>query len=78
MQRKPKPGDVHWFVPGRKRPIAYSTKATSDLIGYLAADGLTFTEAHAAIRFDDEVKAVVQCYIDRGFGDRRMSDLGVR
>lgn len=69
---------VQWFAPGVKRPIANTTPATSLLVGLLAEDGLTFNEAHAAILYDDEAKAAVQAFIDRGYGDTRMIDLGVR
>jgi hypothetical protein len=69
---------VLWFLPGRKRPIGTTTVATSNLIGLLAEDGLTFAEAHAEIRFDQDATDILQVYIDHGYGDARMSDLGVR
>lgn len=62
-------GDVHWHIPGRKKPIAYSTKATSDLIAVLAGDGGTIAEVQRRINYDMEAKAVLQAYIDRGYGD---------
>lgn len=76
-KRKSK-GDTMWLVPGKKRPIAYSTNATSYLIEILADEGLTFSEAKEHLIFDPEGRDVMQAYIDRGFGDTRMSDLGVR
>ena len=63
-------GDVSWHIPGRKRPIAYSTKATSDLIGVLAEDGGTIREVQSRINYDQEAKAVLQAYIDRGYGNQ--------
>ncbi|KQO98516.1 hypothetical protein [Leifsonia sp. Leaf264] len=71
-------GAVEWHVPGRKTPIAYSTTATSNLIGMLAADGLTFEQAHAAINYDDEAKAILTLYIERGHGETVMTEFGVR
>lgn len=71
-------GDVHWFVPGRKTPIAYSTQATSSLIGLLAEDGHTFSSARDRLTFDREGIAVVDEYITRGHGATKMADLGVR
>lgn len=70
-------GDTRWFVPGGKRPIAYSTNADSYLIEALAAEGLTFREAAWTIRYSPEAKAVCEAYIDRGYGDTEMRDLGV-
>lgn len=67
-----------WFAPGLKRPIAKSTAATSLLIGLLAEDGLTFNEALGELRYDPDGRAVVTAYIERGYGDTRMTDLGVR
>lgn len=62
-------GDVQWHIPGRKKPIAYSTKATSDLIAVLAEEGGTIAEVQRKINFDEDAKAVLQAYIDRGYGD---------
>lgn len=62
-------GDVAWYIPGQKRPIAYSTKATSDLISVLAKDGGTISELRRKINYDAEAKAVLQAYIDRGYGN---------
>lgn len=62
-------GDVQWHIPGRKKPIAYSTKATSDLIAVLAEEGGTIAEVQRRINFDKDAKAVLQAYIDRGYGD---------
>ena len=62
-------GDVEWHIPGRKTPIAYSTKATSDLIAVLAEQGGTIREVQSRINYDQEAKVVLQAYIDRGYGD---------
>lgn len=62
-------GDVQWTIPGQKRPIAYSTRATSDLIAVLSEQGGTICEVQSRINYDPEAKAVLQAYIDRGYGD---------
>lgn len=62
-------GDVRWHIPGRKKPIAYSTIATNDLIVLLSEDGGTISEVQRKINYDAEAKAVLQAYIDRGYGD---------
>ncbi len=62
-------GDVQWFVPNRKRPIAYSTVATSDLIGVLAEDFETIQDVYDAINYDPEAKEILQKYIDLGYGN---------
>lgn len=62
-------GDVHWYIPGQKRPIAYSTKAASDLIAVLAEEGGTIEEVQRKINYDEEANAVLQAYIDHGYGN---------
>lgn len=61
-------GDVHWTVPNRKKPIAYSTTAASDLIVLLSQEHETIQEVHDAINFDQEAQKVLQVYIDAGHG----------
>jgi hypothetical protein len=62
-------GDVVWTIPTRKKPIAYSTRATSDLIVALAEDGSTIREIYQNINYDREAKDIMQKYIELGFGD---------
>lgn len=61
-------GDVSWYVPGRKTPIAYSTKAANDLIVVLGEDGATIQEVHDRITYDLEAREVLRKYIEKGFG----------
>lgn len=61
--------DVHWHCPGRKKPIAYSTVATSVLIVALSKDGDTVKELREKIVYDREAQKVLDEYIKRGFGD---------
>ena len=62
-------GDVQWCVPKRKTPIAYSTKATSDLIAVLAEDYETITDVYNAINYDQDAKDILQKYINLGYGN---------
>lgn len=56
------------MLPGRKIPVAYSTKATNDLIVTLAEQGGTIQEVHDRINYDREAKAILQIYINKGYG----------
>lgn len=62
-------GDVEWYMPGRKRPIAYSTKAASDLIVALSQDCITVQEVYDCITYDIEAKNVLKAYIEKGYGN---------
>lgn len=70
MAKAKSKGDVSWTVPKRKRPIAYSTKAVSDLIVVLAQEYETIADVYNAINYDIEAKAVLQKYIDLGYGNQ--------
>lgn len=59
-------GGVAWTVPGRKRPFAYSTKATSDLIVVLYEQFGDLRQVYDAINYDADAKAIVKAYIDKG------------
>ena len=69
MTKTKRKGDVHWFVPNKKKPIAYSTVAASDLIGLLAEDFETIQDVYDAINYDEEAKEILQKYIDLGYGN---------
>lgn len=71
-------GDVYWRVPGRKRPVAYSTRATSDLIVGYSEEGHTFASARVEIRWDQEAHTVLDTFIGLGHGDQPMRTFGVR
>lgn len=68
MRRKTK-GDVSWEVPNKKKPIAWSTTATSDLISVLALYHETITDVYNAINYDQDAKEILQKYIDLGYGN---------
>lgn len=69
---------VDWYLPNAKanaRRIATSTQASSDLISMLRDGGHTVESAIDAILFDDEAKAVLQIYSDKGYGSWTLVDL---
>ena len=73
MAKSKNKGDVHWFIPNRKKPIAYSTVATSNLIGLLAEDHETIQDVYNAVTYDQEAKDILQKYIDFGYGNETAS-----
>lgn len=68
MSRRRAKGDVEWHIPGRKTPIAYSTKAASDLIVVLSQDGATVQEVYDRITYDVEARKILEIYIEKGYG----------
>lgn len=73
MKRRSK-GDVQWTLPSRKRPIAYSTKAVSDLIVVLSQRYETIQDVYDNIVYDYGAKRILKIYIDRGYGVVRARD----
>lgn len=69
MGKSKSKGGVQWYVPGRKTPIAYSTKAASDLIVVLSRDGATIKEVHDRITYDVEARKILEVYISKGYGN---------
>ena len=71
MKRKTTKLDVAWFLPKRKQPFMYTTTATSGLIVALAeqTERRTPKEILPLINYDQEAKALMQAYIEKGFGD---------
>ena len=62
-------GDIEWTIPKRKKPIAYSTTATSDIIVALAQIYDTILEVYHAIMYDKDGKEIMKKYIDYGYGN---------
>lgn len=63
MSKTKRKGDVQWYIPNKKKPIAYSTVATSDLIGLLSQDFETIQDVYNAINYDQEAREILQIYI---------------
>lgn len=59
-------GDVEWYLPNSKRPFAYSTKVTSDLIAVLYEQYQDLRVVYNQINYDDEAKTIVKKFIDNG------------
>ena len=80
MSRRMPSLGVDWHLPKRGggyqgRRFATTTRATSDLIVHLAADGHTVKSARDEIRYDPEGKAVLTRFVDEGHGDRMLREL---
>lgn len=75
MAKAKSKGDVQWYLPGKKQPIAYSTKAASDLLVILSQDGATIQEVHNRITYDVEARKILEIYIEKGYGDSIARDL---
>lgn len=73
-RRQPSLG-VDWFLPGKKRRFATSTKATSDLIVLVAEDGHTVSESIGAIHFDPEARDILRTFEAAGYGAVRLDTL---
>ena len=69
MAKRKIKGDVSWIVPKKKKPIAYSTVATSHLIGLLSQEHKTIQDVYDAVTYDVEAKEILQKYIDLGYGN---------
>lgn len=69
MAKTKRKGDIHWTVPNKKKPITYSTVATSNLIGLLSQEYETIQDVYNAVVYDVEAKEILQKYIDLGYGN---------
>ena len=70
---KPK-GDVLYYIPKKKKPIAYSSQSTNDLIVILSRLNNTIQDVYDAINYDDEAKNVIKKFIDLGYGNSIAKD----
>lgn len=59
-------GDVAWYLPKKKRPFAYSTKAVSDIIAILYEEYQDLRLVYDNLHYDEEAKEIVKVYIDKG------------
>lgn len=66
---------VLWTLPGRMRPFATSTKATSDLIEALSETGGTISQVLDQIHFDADATEILSFFVDHGYGQRRLQGL---
>ena len=61
-------GATAWLLPNKKKPFAYSTVATKDLIVTLAEEYETIQEVYNAVCYDSEARQILAEYIARGYG----------
>lgn len=63
--------DVIWYSIDnkKKKPVAYSTRSASDLVGILSEECETIQDVYNAINYDDEAKDIIKKYIDLCFGN---------
>lgn len=73
--RKNRCADVAWYLPKRKRPFMYTTRSASDLIALLSKQTVNKTplEILPLIEYDIEAKKVLEAYIEKGYGDLKLS-----
>lgn len=66
MNRR-KQGDVSWYLPNKRKPFAYSTKAESDTIAILLEE---FGDLRAIISanriLSQQERVIIQTFIDNG------------
>lgn len=74
MSRRKIHENVYWYLPNKKRPCAYTTKATSDLIVALAQTFETIQDVYDSITYDYEAKGVLQVYIEHGYDQCKASN----
>lgn len=74
MRKSNSKGDVDWCFPNTKKPFAYSTVATSDLIVALSEEYLTTKDVYNSINYDPEAKDIVKKFIDKGYGNYLLRD----
>ena len=69
--------DVEWYTDSQKKPIAYSTVATRDLITALAEENpnSTVEELKDLINYDIDAKEIVQQYVEAGYGNDIAEDV---
>lgn len=68
---------VSYYIPKKKRPIAYSSKSTSDLIALLSEIFYSVKDVQNAIFYDQKAKDILQIYIDKGYADTAASEFFV-
>lgn len=75
MPKKVKHLDVAWYLPKRKRPFMYSTKATSDLLVELSKMTKNHTpiEILPLIIYDIDARKIMKAYIDKGYGNESLN-----
>lgn len=71
---KNKNPSVYYYLPKRKRPIAYSHYATSYLISILSEIFYSIQSVKNSIFYDKEAIKILEIYIEKGYGAYKASD----
>ena len=66
--------EVCWVLPNEIKPFAESTVGTSNLLVALSEIHQTTKEVYNAINYDDEAKAIVKHFMDKGYSNYIFSD----
>lgn len=70
-------GGTLWHVPNRKRPVAQTTSASSQLVAMLVEDGArTFAEVKAQVAFDPDVEALCDIMAEHGVSNHPLRSDG--
>ena len=75
MANKKSKGDIYWYLPNKKRPIAYSTVAASETVEVFSRKYRTVQDVYNALYYPFPEKEILKLYIDAGYGDAIASEL---
>lgn len=76
-RRRGKSKGIDWHLPGKKKPFASSTVAARDLIVAMSGEYDAVYQIYNAIEYDMEAKEILRNYIEAGYGDWTLADLGI-
>lgn len=63
QEQRTKHHSVYWYLLNRKKPFAYSTVATRDLIEVILEETHDLEEARRRINYDEDAKKILTAYI---------------
>lgn len=77
MAKNNSKGDVQYYVPNKKRPIAYSTVSVSDFLNIMCEDGYDTPNKildiiNTRYQLANEEKEIMQKYVDLGYGNLKL------
>ena len=73
MAKNKKPS-IFYYLPNRKRPIAYSNYSTSYLISILSEIFYSIQSVKNSIFYDLDAIKILEIYIEKGYGAYKASD----
>lgn len=66
--------DIAYYLPNRKKPIAYSTIFTAKLLVILSEISNSIYSVYRTVYRSQEAKNVLEKYINKGYGQERASN----